>query len=116
MLIVIYIARIADKLKCLKAKFLKKANEVEHIAKREAHETYEASLILLKMSKGKHVSKKEVEFLKSQSIDVAKALGIIGLQAIPFSSIGIVAIEVIGKKHGFSLFPKGQKNSEREKK
>ena len=116
MWIVIYIARIADKIKILKTKVLKKANEVEYIAKREVNETYEASLILLKMSKGKHVSKKEVEFLKTQSIDVAKALGIIGLQAIPFSSIGIIAIEVIGKKHGFTLFPKGQKISEEEKK
>lgn len=85
-----------------------KARSIEHAVIREAKETHEAALILLHMSEGKKVSKDDIEFLKNQSIDVAKALAIIGLQAVPFSSVAIVAIEVVAKKHGFSIFPKLQ--------
>ena len=100
---------IVEKVKLFKSKFINKTIQVEKIIIREAHETHEASLIFLKMSKGENVSKEEIEFLRNQSIDIAKALSIIGLQAVPFSSIGIIAIETIGKKHGFTLFPTKQK-------
>jgi hypothetical protein len=106
------IAQIKKEIKNLKSKLLNNLHKAEHVAIRELHETHEASLILLKMSKGKKASKEEIEFLKGQSIDIAKALAIIGLQAIPFSSAGIIAIEAIGRKHGFSLFPKKQKKDE----
>ncbi len=102
------IKNIENKIIELKSKLMEKAYEVEHATIREAKETHEAALILLHIAEGKKVSKDEVGFLKNQSIDVGKALAIIGLQAVPFSSVAIVAIEVVVNKHGFSLFPTSQ--------
>jgi hypothetical protein len=75
---------------------------------REAHETEVASKILMKIIKGKEVTHEEIQFLKDQSVDLGKALTIIGLQAVPGSNIAIIAIEKFGQKHGFTLFPKAQ--------
>lgn len=80
------------------------------VFKREGHETKVASEILLKIIKGKEVSPEEVRYLKNQSVDLSKALAIIGLQAIPGSSIAIIAIEKVGEKYGFTLFPRDQMN------
>jgi hypothetical protein len=77
--------------------------------KRESEETRAASKILLRIVKGKEVTPDEMQFLKDQSFDLGKALAIIGLQAVPGSSIAIIAIEKLGQKHGFTLFPKDQK-------
>ena len=79
-------------------------------SKREMRETYLASEILLKISVGHDVSDEQIKFLKEQSIDFAKALTLIGLQAIPGSSVAIIALEKIGKKHGFTLFPQAQQD------
>jgi len=76
--------------------------------KREGKETYVASKILLKLAEGKEVSPEQIKFLKEQSVDFGKALALIGLQAIPGSSIAIIALEKIGEKNGFTLFPKDQ--------
>jgi len=102
------IKSIENKIKELKSKLLEKTYEIEHATIREAKETHEASLILLHIAKGKEVSKEEVKFLKNQSLDLGKALAIIGLQAVPFSSVAIITIEVVAKKHGFSIFPASQ--------
>ena len=79
-------------------------------SKRELHETYVASEILLKLSTGHEVSGEQIKFLKEQSVDFTKALVLIGLQAVPGSSVAIIALEKIGEKHGFTLFPKAQEN------
>jgi hypothetical protein len=73
---------------------------------RDAHETKVAVKILMRIAKGKNVSHVEIKFLKEQSIGIDKA--IVGLQAVPSSSISIVAIEKFGQKHGFTIFPKAQ--------
>jgi len=104
------IKKIENRLSVLKAKLADKAHQLKHATIREAKETYEAALILLHMSQGKEVSEEEIEFLKHQSVDVGKAVALIGLQVIPFSSAGIIAIEVIANKHGFSVFPTSQTN------
>ena len=101
---------IENKIIELKSKLMEKTYEVEHATIREAKETHEAALILLHMAEGKTVSKDEVHFLIYQSIDLGKALTIIGLQAVPFSSVAIIAMEVAANKHGFSLFPTSQTN------
>ena len=76
---------------------------------REAKETLVASKILIKLIKNKkEPTKKEIEFLKAQSKDLGKSLALIGLQAIPGSSVAIIALEKTLKKHGLSLFPKKQ--------
>ncbi|HWY36088.1 MAG TPA: hypothetical protein VNX68_15695 [Nitrosopumilaceae archaeon] len=76
--------------------------------KREAHETQLASKILLHLIEGHPETPEQISFLKEQSIDFGKVLVIIGLQAVPFSSVAIIALEKIGQKHGFTLFPKAQ--------
>ncbi len=95
----------------IKTDFDKVIEEVKALEKgtiRETHETYLASEILLKLSSGDKVTEAQIRFLKEQSIDVAKALAPIGLQAVPGSSLAIIALEKIAEKHGFTLFPKAQ--------
>lgn len=78
--------------------------------KREASETVLAAKIFKKMLQKEEVTKEQIEFLKSQSLDLGKALAIIGVQAIPGSSVAIVALEKIAQKNGFTLFPKDQED------
>ena len=84
-------------------------------SKREMHETYLASEILLKISVGQDVTDEQIKFLKEQSIDFAKALTLIGLQAIPGSSVAIIVLEKLGQKHGFTLFPQAQQDPNESK-
>jgi hypothetical protein len=75
--------------------------------RRESKETVIAAKILTKLLKDEDsVSEDEIEFLKNQSADLGKAIGLLGLQFVPGSSIGIIALEKIGKKKGFTVFPK----------
>jgi hypothetical protein len=76
--------------------------------KREAHETEVASKILMKIVRGKKVTPDEIDFLKDQSVDVGKALALIGIQVVPGSTLAIIAMEKIGRKYGFTIFPKAQ--------
>ena len=77
---------------------------------RETLETYAAAKILIKLTHdSENVTDEEIEFMKDQSVDLVKALTIIGLQAVPGSSAGIIALEVLAKKKGFTLFPKEHK-------
>lgn len=102
---------IKNRIKGFASKLTDEACKLEFAAIREAKETKDASLILLKMAKGKDISKEEVKFLKAQSADIGKALALIGLQAVPFSSAAIIAIEVVARRHGFSIFPSSQSNT-----
>jgi len=104
--------KIKKKLKLLWAK----TKKLGKAFKREANETYIASQILLDLANGKEASPEKIKFLKEQSIDFGKALALIGLQAIPGSSVAIVALEKVGQKHGFSLFPQDQPNPKKSKK
>ena len=100
----------------------KEIKKVEEIAKetaeataREIKETAKAAQILAKLVRRKHPTPEEIKFLKSQSVDIAKAVALIGLQAVPGSSLGIIALEKIGQKHGFTLFPKAQEDQDKER-
>lgn len=75
---------------------------------RETVETKKAAQILVRIINGKEVTSEQVAFLKEQSADIAKVLALVGLQAIPGSSVAIVALEKFGAKYGFSLLPKDQ--------
>jgi len=76
---------------------------------RGASETIAASEILIKILKSDEVSKEEVDFMKDQSVDLAKAIAIIGIQAVPGSSVGIIILEKLAQKKGITLFPKENK-------
>jgi hypothetical protein len=82
---------------------------------REAHETEVASKILMRIVKGKKVTPEEINFLKDQSVDVGKALALIGIQVFPGSTLAIFAMEKVGRKYGFTIFPKAQKEPGQEK-
>jgi hypothetical protein len=84
--------------------------------KRESRETVVAAKILIKLIRnGKNVSSEEVIFLKKQSIDIGKITTLIGLQLIPGSSFGIIILEKIGKRRGFTIFPKEHELPETKK-
>ncbi|MEO8760689.1 MAG: hypothetical protein ABI448_07360 [Bacteroidia bacterium] len=106
------IKKIKGQMKDEANKALENIKSIGNASKREIYETYLASEILLKLSTGDDVSEEQITFLKEQSIDVAKALTLIGLQAIPGSSVAIIILEKLGEKHGFTLFPKAHKNSD----
>lgn len=92
----------------LKQKFEEEMNRIKHLgeeSKRELQDNYAAAKILLKFLEEKPVSADEIQFLKAQSVDFTKVLVLIGLQAVPGSSIAIITLEKIGKQHGFTLFP-----------
>lgn len=73
--------------------------------KRETVESAAAAKILLKILANAEISEKEVKFLKDQSVDIVKALTLIGLQAVPGSSIGIIVLEKFAKSKGFTILP-----------
>ena len=72
----------------------------------EAYDNYIAAEILIRLLEEKPVSTEQLKFLKDQSIDFTKVLALIGLQAVPGSSIGIILIEKLAEKHGFTLLPR----------
>ena len=83
------------------------------VAKREKKETAEAVKILGKLLGGKEKpTKNEIKFLKSQSVDIAKIIGVITLGVV--STAIPVAIEAIIKKSGYdiSILPKEQSISD----
>lgn len=93
----------------IKAKvFWQKTRDLGKTFKREADETKVAVKILKKIIRKEEVSPEQIQFLKSQSVDLGKAMAIVGLQAIPGSSLALLGLEKIGQKHGFTLFPKDQ--------
>ena len=102
--------KIKDQINTETRKALENIKNLGKASKREMRETYQASEILLKLSMGQEVSDEQIKFLKEQSIDFAKALTLIGLQAVPGSSVAIIALEKIRKKYGFTLFPQAQKD------
>lgn len=104
--------RIKNKINVGLKKMWDSTKRIGRAIKRETNETYLASKILMKIAKGEEVTEEQIKFLKEQSIDFGKALALIGLQAIPGSSVAIVAIEKAGKKYGFTVFPKDQPDPE----
>ncbi len=78
-------------------------------AKEEVNDDYAAAQILVLFLEDKPVSETDIVFLKKQSIDFAKVLALIGLQAIPGSSVALVVLQKAAEKHGFSIFPDPEK-------
>lgn len=99
------IKTIGEHIQAGAGKALERLKTVEQLTNREVKDTYLASEILLRLMRGQEVSPDEIAFLKGQSVNVAKVLALLGLQAIPGSSLGIVLLEKVVQKHGFSLFP-----------
>ncbi len=76
------------------------------VFKREKDETKEAILIFKKLLRGGNPTPEEIKFLKSQSLDLAKIVGIMSLGAV---SMAIpIALEKILNKWDISIMPKDQ--------
>jgi len=91
-----------------KQKAFSGASNFKKAIKRESRETLIAAKILAKLITKKEVSDYEIKFLKSQGADIGKAIALLGLQFIPGSSFGIIALEKILKNYGMTIFPKSQ--------
>ena len=102
------IDKIKQDFELLKAK----TKRFESEAKLEADDDYVAAEILIMFLDDKPVTTEQIIFLKKQSIDFAKVLALIGLQAVPGSSVAIVMLQKVAVKHGFSLFPNPEKAPE----
>ena len=76
------------------------------IFRREKSETKEAIRILKKVLRAQDPTVDEIKFLKSQSLDIAKIVGIMGLGAV--SMVIPIALEKILNKWGISIMPKDQ--------
>lgn len=87
-----------------KSKFV----ELGQSASKEGRETAVAAKILRRLMKEEQVSEAEIAFLKAQSLDLGKIVALIGVQAIPGSSVAVLALEKVAQKYGLSLFPRNQ--------
>ena len=82
---------------------------VRNTAKRERKETAIAVKILRRYILYREISEDEKRFLKEQSIDIARLLPLVAIQAIPVP-IPIAPLLIgLGKKIGIDLIPKEQK-------
>ena len=78
------------------------------VAKREGRETGEAAQILKRYVRDrKNVSPEDIKFLKEQSKDLLKIVGVVGLGAI--SSVIPVVLEKLLNKKGLSIMPSSQR-------
>jgi hypothetical protein len=87
-------------------KFKKGWSEFLSAAKREGKETAIAAEILKRMVTRKKVSKSEKKFLKNQSMDLLKIVGVVGLGVV--SSVIPIALEKILNKKDMSIMPSKQ--------
>lgn len=97
-------------IKTKRKKFWQSTKNFGRAFNRESRETVKAAKILGKLLSKREPTPDEMKFLKSQSVDIGKAVALLGLQFIPGSSLGIIIIEKSLKKHGMSIFPKSQDN------
>lgn len=82
---------------------------VRNTAKRERKETAIAIKILRRYLLYKEISEEEKKFLKEQSIDIARLLPLVAVQAIPVPVPITPLLIGLGKKIGIDLIPKEQK-------
>lgn len=87
----------------------KTAVKVGKTAKREKKETIVAAQILKKFILKKQVTDEEKKFLKEQSIDIARILPLVAVQAVPAPIPITPFLIALGSKIGINLVPKEQK-------
>lgn len=96
-----------DILKSKKDKLLKSFNKFKEIASREKKETLEAFRICKKILSKKEVSENEIKFLKEQSKDLAKIIGIMAMGSVSMA-IPVALEKILNKKYGISIMPNAQ--------
>jgi hypothetical protein len=86
------------------------ASSVWSAVKVESQETKISIGILAKMVKGEEVSDNEKKFLKAQSKDIAKILPLVAIQGIPIPIPITPLLIMLGKKYGFDILPKDNRD------
>ena len=81
------------------------AKEVWDGVKRESRETREAVRILGELIKGNEVSQTQKDFVKAQSVDLAKAVPLVAVSGIPVPIPITPLLILLGKKIGFDFLP-----------
>lgn len=79
-------------------------NKFVEVAKREKKETLIAVKILKKVLKKEEISEKEVKFLKAQSKDLVKIVGVMALGSV--SMVIPITLDKLLGKYGISIMPK----------
>lgn len=100
----------SDKINKAYSNLRNSAKAAWEVLKNEGPETIYAGKLLLKLGSGKKLTSKERLFLKAQSADVGKMLGLFALFMVPGGSI-LVPIAAEGlKKLGIDPYPSSQKH------
>jgi hypothetical protein len=86
--------------------------KAKEIAKRESQETAHAAQILATIVQRGNATEDEVKFLKHQSIDILKILGILGASAV--STAIPIFLDKILKPKGINIFPTEMEDVKKE--
>ena len=89
----------------VKDKAVDKVKNARDAVIRERKETMLAAKILINILRRREASDKEIQFLKKQSIDIAKIVGLMGLQFIPLATSALILLKTILKKYGINFSP-----------
>lgn len=90
-----------------KNKLVDSFNKFKEAASREKKETVQAFKICKKILAKKDVTKEEIEFLKEQSKDLGKIIGVMALGSVSMA-IPIALEKILNKKYGISIMPSSQ--------
>jgi hypothetical protein len=93
---------IKSLLEALKSKLAK----LRERAQEEYRETIVAGEILHDIISQREVTEEEAKFLKEQSIDLLKTMGVLGVSVLPMSTVVLIGIERTLRPHGMTIFPK----------
>ena len=73
--------------------------------KRESAETKEAVRLIGELVKGNEITDEQKEFVKAQSVDIAKAVPLIAISGIPVPIPITPILILLGKKIGWDVLP-----------
>jgi len=90
-----------------KNKLVDSFNKFKEAASREKKETVQAFKICKKILAKKDVTKEEIKFLKEQSKDLGKIIGVMALGSVSMA-IPIALEKILNKKYGISIMPSSQ--------
>ena len=102
--------KLGNYLKKIHTKGATLASEVWEAVKIEGQETKICVEIISKMIKEEPVTENEKEFLKAQSLDLARILPLIAIQGIPIPVPITPFLIILGRKYGFDVLPKDNRD------
>ena len=88
------------------------AKSVWTSVKRESRETKEAARLIGELIKGHDVTDAQKEFIKAQSVDLAKAISLVAVSGIPVPIPITPFLILLGKKVGWDILPNSHTKTE----